>query len=134
MVEDCLMCRIIRGEIPSYTLYEDEEVKVFLDIYPISKGHSLVVPKKHYVNIFDIPASEMSFTKKIPGIAKKLKEITGATGMNIIQNNGRDAGQLIDHIHFHLVPRSPADGINLVPSKSELAAETAKEIVEMFKK
>ncbi len=132
MVEDCLICKIVAGEMPSFTLYEDEEIKVFLDIYPISKGHSLIVPKKHFEDIFDIPETDMSFTKKIPEIATKLKRITEATGMNIVQNNGRDAGQILNHIHFHLIPRFPEDGINMIPPKSELAEETAKELVEMY--
>ncbi|OLS30506.1 MAG: HIT-like protein [Candidatus Heimdallarchaeota archaeon AB_125] len=134
MVEDCLICKIIDGKIPSYTLYEDEEIKVFLDIYPMSKGHSLVVPKKHFEDIFTISEVDMIFTKKIPVIASRLKRITGATGMNIIQNNGRDAGQILNHIHFHLVPRFPNDGLTLIPSKSELDEETAKELVEMYNK
>jgi len=134
MVEDCLICKIIAGEIPSYTLYEDKEIKVFLDIYPMTKGHSLVVPKKHFEDIFDVPETHMNFTKKIPEVANKLKKITGATGMNIIQNNGRDAGQILNHIHFHLVPRFPEDGLNFIPFKSELTEETAKELVEMYNK
>lgn len=134
MVEDCLICKIIDGKMPSYTLYEDEEIKVFLDIYPMSKGHSLVVPKKHFEDIFTISEVDMIFTKKIPVIASRLKRITGATGMNIIQNNGRDAGQILNHIHFHLVPRFPNDGLTLIPSKSELDEETAKELVEMYNK
>lgn len=134
MIEDCLICKIIDGKIPSYTLYEDEEIKVFLDIYPMSKGHSLVVPKKHFEDIFTISEVDMIFTKKIPVIASRLKRITGATGMNIIQNNGRDAGQILNHIHFHLVPRFPNDGLTLIPSKSELDEETAKELVEMYNK
>ena len=134
MIEDCLICKIIDGKMPSYTLYEDEEIKVFLDIYPMSKGHSLVVPKKHFEDIFTISEVDMIFTKKIPVIASRLKRITGATGMNIIQNNGRDAGQILNHIHFHLVPRFPNDGLTLIPSKSELDEETAKELVEMYNK
>jgi histidine triad (HIT) family protein len=132
MIDDCLICKIISGEMPSYTLYEDEEIKVFLDIFPASKGHSLLVPKKHFANMFEIPGNEMYFTKKIPEVATKLKRITGATGMNIIQNNGGDAGQVLNHIHFHLIPRSPDDGLNFVPAKIELDEETAKEIVEMY--
>ncbi|MCE7749483.1 MAG: HIT family protein [Candidatus Heimdallarchaeota archaeon] len=132
MDEECLICKIVKGELPSYTLYEDDEIKVFLDIYPMSKGHSLFVPKKHLEQIFDLSETEMNFTKKIPEITSKLKQITGATGLNIIQNNGRDAGQILDHIHFHLVPRFPEDGLNLIPPKIELAEETAVELVKMF--
>ena len=132
MNDDCLFCKIVRGEIPSYTLYEDEDVKVFLDIFPISKGHSLVIPKKHYEQIMDAPSEEMVFLNKLPIISKKLKEITGATGLTIFQNNGKDAGQVVEHIHFHLVPRFPDDGIIKIPEQSELDEHYARNLVEKF--
>ncbi|MCE7741357.1 MAG: HIT family protein [Candidatus Heimdallarchaeota archaeon] len=133
MVDDCLFCKIVRGEMPSHTLYEDEEVKVFLDIFPVSKGHSLVIPKKHYEQIIDVPEEEMAFLKKLPEISKKLKEVTEATGLNVVQSNGKDAGQVIGHVHFHLIPRFPEDGIMKLPAQSELDESVAKEILEKFK-
>lgn len=132
MTEDCLFCKIILGEVPSYTLYEDEDVKVFLDIFPVSKGHSLIIPKKHYDQITDIPVEEMGFLKKLPIISEKLKEVTGATGLNVVQSNGSDAGQVIGHVHFHLIPRFPEDGVMNFPPQSELDEQTAKDIVERF--
>lgn len=132
MVDDCLFCKIVRGEVPSYTLYEDANVKVFLDIFPVSKGHCLLIPKKHYEQIMDIPEEEMGFLKKLPEISRKLKAITGATGLNIFQNNGKDAGQIIDHIHFHVITRFPNDGILKLPEQSELDEIEAKDIVEKF--
>ena len=133
MVDDCIFCKIIRGEMPSYTLYEDEEVKVFLDIFPVTKGHSLFVPKKHYEQISDVPEEDIVFLKKLPLISRKLKEVTRATGLNIIQSNGTDAGQIIGHVHFHLIPRFPNDGIIKFPSQSDLNEEVAKNILKKFK-
>ena len=132
MDEDCLFCKIIKGDIPSYTLYEDEDVKVFLDILPVSKGHSLFIPKKHYKFISDVPETEMSFLQKLPKVVEELKKTTGATGMNVYQNNGKDAGQIIGHIHFHLIPRFPDDGVIQVPTQSELDERAAQELVEKF--
>ncbi len=133
MVEDCLFCKIIRGEVPSYTLYEDEDVKVFLDIFPVSKGHSLVIPKKHYEQILDVPKEEMIFLKNLPMISKKLKEVTGASGLNIFQSNGKDAGQVIGHVHFHLIPRFQDDGVMKLPEQSKLDTTVAIDLMEKFK-
>ena len=132
MAEDCLFCKIISGEVPSYTLYEDKDVKVFLDIFPVSKGHSLIIPKKHYNQITDVPVEEMDFLKKLPVISEKLKEVTGATGLNVVQSNGSDAGQVVGHVHFHLIPRFPEDGVMKFPPQSELNEQTAKDIIERF--
>jgi len=134
MEEECLFCKIINGEIPSYTLYEDEEVKVFLDIYPVSKGHCLLVPKEHYSTIYDVPEEKMGFLSKLPSIARKLKEVTQATGVNVLQSNEKDAGQVIFHTHFHLIPRFPNDNLMKLPPQSELNKKLAEELVEKFKK
>lgn len=100
---DCIFCKIINGDIPSYTIYEDETVKVFLDINPMSVGHMLIIPKKHYENLDDI---NMSTLNHINEIAKKmhslLKEKLNIDGMSIIQNNG-DV-QDVKHYHMHIKP------------------------------
>ncbi|MHA2357699.1 MAG: HIT family protein [Candidatus Heimdallarchaeaceae archaeon] len=133
MEEDCLFCKIVKGEIPSYTLYEDEEIKVFLDIYPVSKGHCLLIPKEHFSTIYDIPEAKMNFLAKLPSIARKLKEVTQATGVNILQSNEKDAGQEIFHTHFHLIPRYHNDKLMKFPPQSELNKDVAEELVEKFK-
>jgi len=81
----------------------------------------------------DVPEDEMTFLKKLPEIAGKLKEVTRATGLNIVQNNGKDAGQVIGHVHFHLIPRFPEDGVMKLPKQSELDETVAKEILEKYK-
>jgi len=133
MSEDCIFCKIVKGEIPSYTLYEDDKIKVFLDINPVSRGHSLYIPKKHYKTIDEIPNEEMDFIQQLPTIVKKIKEATDATGINILQSNGKDAGQEIPHVHFHIIPRYPNDGIIKFPKQNKLEDSEAKKIIEKFK-
>lgn len=134
MSNDCIFCKIVKGEIPSFTLFEDDEIQVFLDIYPASEGHSLFIPKEHFSTIYDISEEKMIFLRKLPMIADKLKNVTNATGMNILQSNGRDAGQVIEHVHFHLIPRYPEDHLMDIVPKSELGEDEARKLVESFKK
>ena len=100
---DCIFCKIIKGDIPSYTIYEDDIVKVFLDVNPMSPGHMLIIPKKHFENLDDIDIDTLTHINKI---AKKmhilLKEKLNIDGMSIIQNNG-DV-QEVKHYHMHLKP------------------------------
>ena len=109
---NCLFCQLINGKIPSHKVYEDEHTFAFLDINPAISGHTLVIPKKHYLNINDIPGTElckvMSTVKKISEVLLKLNE-----GVNIIQNNGQKAGQIIEHLHFHIIPRNTNDQIKI---------------------
>ena len=103
---DCIFCKIIAGEIPSYTIHEDEEFKVFLDVNPASKGHALIVPKTHYADIYDIDedvaARAMKLAKKL---ATRMTEVLGCEGFNLMQNNNEAAGQTVFHFHMHLIPR-----------------------------
>ncbi|HEY0222053.1 HIT family protein [Lactovum miscens] len=110
-MSDCLFCEIIAGEIPSYKVYEDEDVYAMLDISQATKGHTLVLPKKHYENLLAMTSDESALLfSKIPNIANLLKNKLGAEGMNIITNCGEISGQTILHTHVHLMPRSQNDG------------------------
>ena len=103
MIMDCLFCKIIKGEIPSYTIYEDELVKVFLDINPTNNGHMLIVPKNHILDIDSIDHKTLLHVIKIARKMKKLlEEKMGALGVSFIQNNG--IAQEIKHVHLHLKP------------------------------
>ncbi len=105
---DCIFCKIIAGEIPSYTVYEDEEVKVFLDINPSTNGDLLLIPKKHCTTILEIdPATWKHMLEVIQMLYPKLKEKLHCEGLTIAQNN--DYGQDIKHFHIHLTPRYPDD-------------------------
>lgn len=110
--QDCIFCKIIKGEIPCAEIYSDDNVLAFLDIGPVNKGHTLIIPKQHYGNIFDIPAElapAIINAQKIVG--KAILATTGATGLNIFMNNHPDAGQLVFHAHWHLIPRFSDDGL-----------------------
>lgn len=104
-MEDCIFCKIVRGEIPCYKTYEDENVIAFLDILPLSKGHTLVVPKKHFKDILEISDEELCTTMKaLKKITDHIQRIYKPEGIVIRQNNGEKAGQSVFHIHFHIKP------------------------------
>lgn len=104
--DKCIFCKIISGEIPSRTIYEDEDFKAILDVAPASKGHTLILPKQHCANLYEI---EDDLVAKAAKLAKKLgtnmKEKLGCEGLNLLQNNGELAGQTVFHFHMHLIPR-----------------------------
>ena len=105
-MENCLFCKIIKGEVPGHKIYEDENTFVFLDINPWSRGHCLVLPKKHIRNILEADAeSLMALILTAQKISVLIKNKLGAEGINVLQNNSRLAGQMVDHIHFHVIPR-----------------------------
>ena len=108
--DDCLFCKIANGDSPSRTLYEDDRFKVILDIFPLTKGHALILPKEHFTNIYELPdewcADVMKLAKKM---SVMLKEKLGGDGINIQSNNEIAAGQTIFHIHIHLNPRYKDD-------------------------
>ena len=128
---DCIFCKIINGDIPSYTIYEDEVIKVFLDISPISKGHSLIVPKKHFENILDIDKDVLVHIDLVirEKLYPMLKEKLGCSGITRIQNN--EYGQEVKHYHMHLVPRYEGDGFLSITPKEKY---DVKEIYEKIKK
>ena len=104
--ESCIFCKIVRKQAPASIIYEDETVIVFLDIRPLNIGHTLVIPKKHYVDIFDIPENQLSQVHKVAKrVSVAVKKATNADGISIIQQNGKAAAQDIFHLHVHVVPR-----------------------------
>lgn len=113
---DCIFCKIIAGEIPSTTIYEDEKVKAFLDISQATKGHTLVIPKKHIANIFEYDEKlAADVFARIPKIARAIKASDPKIqGMNIVNNNGEVAYQTVFHSHIHLIPRyNNEDGFSM---------------------
>ena len=114
-MSDCIFCQIVSGQIPSSKVYEDEEVLAFLDITQVTKGHTLVIPKKHYRNMLEMDAeAASSLFARVPKIAQQMREKLGASGVNIINNNEEAAGQTVFHTHVHLLPRFDAtDGLKL---------------------
>jgi len=111
-MEDCIFCMIIRGEIPSAKVLETDAVLAFLDINPVSKGHTLVIPKTHYGTFPEIPVGVLAaLGDALQRIGNGVKSQLNSAGFNILLNNDRAAGQLIDHSHFHLIPRNLGDGV-----------------------
>ncbi len=111
-MKDCIFCKIVAGEMPSTKLFENDHVLAFLDIYPGAQGHSLVIPKKHYVNLIDVPEKEL---QEVIKIVKKIGVAQvnglGAHGFNVHQSNNKEAGQVVFHLHFHVLPRKENDGL-----------------------
>ena len=128
--KDCIFCKIVRGEIPANRIYEDKEFLAFLDIKPISKGHTLVIPKHHCKNLLDFPkAEETDLLELIKKVASAVVKATNADGFNLGMNNGKAAGQVIHHAHFHIIPRFDNDGLHNWPNK-----DTSKEELEQVQK
>lgn len=133
--DTCIFCKIAAGEIPSKTLYEDEEFRIILDLGPATRGHALILPKNHYRNLFDLPEED---AKKVMALAKKMvlqmREKLNCDGFNLVQNNEETAGQTVFHFHMHLIPRYEGDeqSIGWKPGKPQDAELEAirKEIVE----
>ena len=110
--DNCIFCKVVAGEIPATKIYEDEVALAFLDIGPISEGHTLVIPKQHFDKLHDCPAEILGRVSGCLGrIARAVVAATGADGYNVLCNNGRAAGQLVDHMHFHIIPRNNGDGV-----------------------
>ena len=124
---DCLFCKIVAGEIPAARVYEDEGVLAFLDINPVSPGHTLVIPKKHFPNLYGTPDEVIS---KIFVVAKKIalgiKTAMNTDGTNLQTNNDPAAGQVIPHTHIHIIPRYEKDGLKLWPQKEYPEGEKDK--------
>ena len=133
-MDNCIFCKIANGEIPSATLYEDEEFRVILDLGPATKGHALILPKTHAANIYeiseDMAAKAMILAKKM---ATKMTKALNCDGFNIVQNNGEPAGQTVFHFHMHLIPRYKNDNVGLGWHMGELTEEDKKEILEKLK-
>ena len=105
---ECIFCQIIRKEAPASIVYEDEKLVAFLSNRPVNLGHTLVVPKRHYADIYEITEEEAAYLFKITKrIAQAVKEATEVEGIRIVQNSGKDAGQVVFHLHVHIIPMKP---------------------------
>ncbi len=133
-MDNCIFCMIANGEIPSATVYEDEDFRAILDIAPAHKGHVILLPKQHADNLFavsdDVAAKALPIVRKI---ALAVKEATGCDGINILQNNGTAAGQSVFHLHIHIIPRFEGDGILPVWPQGEYADGEAAVLAEQIR-
>ncbi len=134
-MKDCVFCKIIRNELPSSRIYEDDKVIAILDINPVSTGHTLVIPKNmNCRNVFDVPAEDWAaMTAAVHKLSSAIERAVQADGINILMNNREHAGQVVDHPHIHIVPRYKGDGLRLWPHgsyKDGQAADLVKKILE----
>ena len=133
--DNCIFCKIIAGEIPSHTLYENEQFKVILDVGPATKGHALILPKEHYANLYELPEEvAMNVMKLAKKMVQLMTDKLGCDGFNLVQNNGEVAGQTVFHFHMHLIPRYKNDGeilkYNVQSFSQDELAEIKKQIIE----
>jgi histidine triad (HIT) family protein len=127
--EATIFDRIIRGEIPSHRVYEDDRVFAFLDINPLSKGHTLVVPKESKAYLHELSdESAAAIGRVLPRLCRAVLKATGATAYNVLQNNGSAAHQAVFHVHFHIIPKLAREGLGLGWYPSSLAAEEGKDL------
>lgn len=104
--DNCIFCKIVAGKIPSVKIYEDDNALAFMDIGPVSPGHVLLICKEHYEFLHEVPTEVAAKTLAVlPAIVGAVKTATGCGGVNVLQNNGRISGQLVQHVHFHIIPR-----------------------------
>lgn len=134
-MEDCIFCKIIDGKVPAAKVYEDEKVISFLDIMPANKGHCLVVPKKHSQNLIEMSDEDLTATiKAAKKVARALSLSFGNGSFNIVMNNGKESGQLVNHAHIHLIPRFQKDRLRIKWSHLKYEGEEMKEYAEKIKK
>ncbi|MHA1934746.1 MAG: HIT family protein [Candidatus Thorarchaeota archaeon] len=112
MSDDCVFCKIVRGEIPSSVIFEDDVCMAFMDVFPISEGHCLVIPKQHFVNMLDVDSEVVAhLARRVTELDRKVHKVFGQIGILNAVANGPEAGQEVPHLHFHVIPRSKGDGI-----------------------
>jgi histidine triad (HIT) family protein len=131
---DCVFCKIIAKQIPNFTVYEDDNVLAFLDIFPHAKGHTVVVPKKHYENLVEMPIVEwQNIAVGLKKVSDKIQTALKPSGINIGINDRSPAGQVVPHVHWHIFPRYDGDGGGSVHSIIKNPGEIkVEEIAKMF--
>jgi len=137
-MEECIFCKIIKGEIPAKIIYEDKNVLAFLDRNQINKGHALVLPKKHYKNFLLVPKKEFSDLMEVSKkVAKAQMKILDSEGFNLIVNTNKSAGQVVDHLHIHVIPRHKGDGLKVTyggKNKDNISEENYEKIKTFLKR
>ena len=132
--KECIFCKIAGGEIPSSTVYEDEDFRVILDLGPASKGHALILPKQHFKDLCELDPAIAAKALPLAGkIGAAMKKALGCTGFNVVQNNGISAGQTVFHFHVHLIPRYEGDSVGITWEPGSLSDDERPEILNKFK-
>ena len=131
--DNCIFCKIAAGEIPSGTLYEDDDFRVILDRGPATKGHALILPKEHFKDIYEIDEEVLAKAIKLAKkMAKKMTDVLGCDVFNIVQNNGEAAGQTVFHFHMHLIPRYKDDNQKIGWKVNDITDEQIEELVKIL--
>jgi len=131
---DCLFCKIAAKEFPSTVVYEDDAVIAVMDIKPVNPGHVLVIPKRHSVDLLDVDPETLAKTSvAVQRVARAVKQATHAEGINLAQNSGAVAGQVIMHLHFHVIPRHTGDGRELWHGEAYGSQEEMEAVAERIK-
>lgn len=128
--DNCIFCKLAAGDIPTNTVYEDDTFRVIMDANPATKGHSLIIPKDHFANLYEmdeeVAAKAMKLAKKM---AVHMKEKLNCDGFNLLQNNEETAGQTVFHFHMHLIPRYQGDTVGITWTPGELSDQDKEEIL-----
>ncbi len=133
-MEECIFCKIIKGGIPGHKVYEDEKTFAFLDINPMNIGHTLVVPKNHMSKITLTEEEDLlALAKTLKKVIKGVEESLGVDNLNVFVNQGRDAGQLVPHLHYHVVPRHRGDGVEFDVPQRKLSEEEFEDLAEKIR-
>ena len=129
MSDKCIFCEIVAGKLPSFKIYEDDLFIAILDRFPSTAGHTLIIPKLHSEDVFGLSKNEaqqiMPLAQKI---AAKMKEAINSDGINILQNNGRAAGQVVFHYHMHIIPRYDGDGVKISPRAKDVSEKELEDV------
>lgn len=130
---DCIFCKIVAGQIPALRVFEDEAVLAFLDIGPLAEGHTLIIPKQHYERLEDMPEDAVvDLTRHLPRLGRAVMKVTSAPGYNVLQNNGKEAGQVVGHVHVHIIPRAADDGLGYRWNASKYPNGRADEVYKQL--
>ena len=133
-MEDTIFMKIIRKEVPAHIVYEDEETLAFLDVKPSAPGHTLVIPKKFATNIFDVDEATLSAVMRtVRKIAPAVRDAVGAHGVHINSNHGAAAGQVVFHLHFHIIPRQKRSDFSFSWPKKKVARSTFETTAEKIR-
>ncbi len=134
-MSDCIFCKLAAGEIPSNTIYEDDDVRAILDASPAAKGHALIIPKEHFEDVFDMDEKILCASHRAAQkVASKMKDALSCDGVNILQNNGEAAGQTVFHYHVHIIPRYKGDDMGVHMKWEHVAYEDDGETEDFRKK
>ena len=133
-MSDCIFCSIIEGRIPAYVIYQDEYFLAIMDRYPSARGHALIMPKRHAADLYELNKKEAAMLIPLAQkVAGQIRSKLGIAGLNLIQNNGKAAGQVVGHFHLHLVPRYEGDGLKLYMKSADPTLQELEQVAELLR-